>query len=157
MRGSDRTNCVRVEKSRVTYRALTTTIDLQQVVELSAKIWSRSDEDHRVSASLLRAAVRRGGIVIGAFDGPADMVGFVYSIPCFREGRTIQFSCLLGVAPIWRGAGVDYELKRLQRCRALDMDLDLIEWAFDPLEASEADFSLRGLGAVAHTYAENFV
>ena len=51
--------------------------------------------------------------------------------------------------------GVGYELKLLQRERALAMGLDLIEWTYDPLQAMNAHLNFAKLGVVVEEYAEN--
>src|SRR5262249_42895613 len=44
----------------------------------------------------------------------------------------------------------------LQRERALAMGVDLIEWTFDPLQATNAHLNIAKLGAVVEAYEEHF-
>ena len=41
--------------------------------------------------------VKRGGILIGAFDRRDRMVGFAFSIVGFKDGRATQWSHMMGV------------------------------------------------------------
>jgi predicted GNAT superfamily acetyltransferase len=99
--------------------------------------------------------VKRGGILLGAFDEASKMQGFVYSIPAMKEGRPTQWSHMLGVRREVRGTGLGLRLKLEQRIHALALGLDLIEWTFDPLQAVNAHLNLTRLGAVVEEYEEN--
>lgn len=137
----------------VTYRDLATLDDFAAVVELERQIWGPGYDDV-VPEPILTVSVHRGGILIGAF---ADdrMIGFVYSLPGIKHGKPTQWSHMLGVVDEFRQAGVGYQLKLLQRDRALAMGLDLIEWTFDPLQAANAHLNFAKLGVVVEEYLEN--
>jgi len=135
------------------YRDLTTQQEFGAVVDLERRIWGPGYDDV-VPAPILTVTNKRGGILIGAFDG-ARMVGFVYSIPGLQDGKAMQWSHMLGVVDDVRGAGVGRELKLRQRERALAMGLDLIEWTFDPMQALNAHLNFARLGVVADEYEEN--
>ena len=47
------------------------------------------------------------------------MIGFVYSLPGIKDGKPTQWSHMAGVVDEYRSAGVGYQLKLLQRERAL--------------------------------------
>ena len=119
------------------------------VVDLQVEVWGANAEI--VPASVLLVTAKRGGILLGAYDG-ARLVGFVWSIPGWREGQPTQWSHMLGVAPAWRGRGLGETLKRAQRARALALGVELIEWTFDPLQAVNAHLNLHRLGAIASVY-----
>jgi len=143
----------------ITYRDLTTLEETARVVELERVIWGPGYDDV-VPASILTISRMRGGILVGAFDGPdgapADrMIGFVYSLPAIREGKPTQWSHMLGVLDPFRSAGVGRELKLLQRERTLAMGLDLIEWTYDPMQAMNAHLNFTKLGVVVEEYEEN--
>ena len=138
----------------MTYRDLRTLEDYAQVVELERVIWGPGYDDV-VPVSILAISVLRGGILIGAFSG-ARMVGFVYSLPGIKHGKPTQWSHMLGVIDEYRRTGLGLRLKLLQRERALEMGLDLIEWTFDPMQAMNAHFNFAKLGGVVEEYAVNF-
>jgi chorismate synthase len=133
----------------VTLRELHTVDECRQVVAVQEAVWGANSEI--VPASVLLASLKRGGILLGAFDGDR-MTGFVWSMPGWREGQPTQWSHMLGVVPDARGHGIGERLKREQRVRALAAGVDLIEWTFDPLQAPNAHLNLTTLGCVASTY-----
>jgi predicted GNAT superfamily acetyltransferase len=137
----------------ITYRDLITLDELAGVVELERIIWGPGYADV-VPTPILAVTVRRGGILIGAF-ADERMIGFVYSLPGIKYGKPTQWSHMLGVLDEFRNDGVGYQLKLLQRERTLAMDLDLIEWTFDPLQAMNAHLNFAKLGVVVHEYEEN--
>ena len=99
--------------------------------------------------------VKRGGILIGAFD-PADrMVGFAFSIVGVKDGRPTQWSHMMGVVPDHRRSGLGTRLKLAQRERAIAAGFDLMEWTFDPLQALNAHLNFAGLASSADEYVEN--
>lgn len=137
----------------ITYRDLTTLEEFAEVVELERRIWGPGYTDV-VPTPILTVTVHRGGILIGAFAGDR-MIGFVYSLPGIKYGKPTQWSHMLGVVEEFRNDGVGHQLKLLQRERTLAMDLDLIEWTFDPLQALNAHLNFGKLGVVVKEYEEN--
>ena len=135
-------------------RQLNTTDEFRQVVALEREIWGYTDEQDVVPVPILVVTVRRGGILLGAFDG-ATLAGFAYSIPGFRDRRPLQWSHMLGVAESYRGHGLGLRLKAEQRRLTLAMGIDLIEWTFDPMQAQNAHLNFVRLGTVVEDYEEN--
>ncbi len=135
-------------------RPLTTIDDFKRVVELECEIWGYTDAADAVGVPILIVSVKRGGILLGAFDG-GRMVGFVYSLPGLKQGRPMQWSHMLGVIAPYRGAGVGLALKLEQRRLTIGMGLDLIEWTYDPLQAVNAHLNFGRLGVVVDEYALN--
>jgi predicted GNAT superfamily acetyltransferase len=136
-------------------RDLTDLPDLARVVELERVIWGYVNGDDLTPLPLLAATVRRGAILVGAFDEAGNMAGFVYSLPAVHRGRLSQWSHMLGVVPGRRQRGVGRALKLAQRERALAMGADLVEWTFDPLQVVNAHFNFARLGVVAEEYEAN--
>src|SRR3954469_906515 len=128
----------------LSYRDLTTLDEFAHVVELERVIWGPG-YDEVVPVPILAVTVLRGGILIGAFDADR-MIGFVYSLPGIKHGKTMQWSHMLGVLDAYRNAGAGRELKLLQRQRTLAMGLDLIEWTYDPMQAMNAHLNFARLG-----------
>jgi predicted GNAT superfamily acetyltransferase len=146
----------------ITYRDLTTLEDFAVVVDLERDIWGPG-YDEVVPVPILAVSVHSGGILIGAFDdaprtphaaAPA-MIGFVYSLPGIKDGKATQWSHMAGVLPPYQSRGLGYQLKRLQRERALHAGLDLVQWTYDPLQAMNAHFNFAKLGVVVEEYAVN--
>jgi predicted GNAT superfamily acetyltransferase len=127
--------------------------EFRAVERLEGEIWGPID---LVPVPILAVSVKRGAILVGAFDG-ARMAGFVYSFPALRPGasRASHWSHMLGVHPDYRGTGLGRQLKLEQRARALALELDLIEWTFDPLQALNAHLNFARLGVIVEEYEEN--
>jgi len=119
------------------------------VVALQEAVWGRDGEI--VPASLLVVSAKRGGILLGAYEGD-DLAGFVWSMPGWRDGLATHWSHMLAVRPAARGAGLGERLKLAQRERALQAGVELIEWTFDPLQAPNAHLNLHVLGCTAAEY-----
>jgi predicted GNAT superfamily acetyltransferase len=135
-------------------RDLTSLEDCQQVVRLQKDVWGYADGEDVVPVPVLIVSIKRGGILIGAFEGER-LVGFVYSVPALKDGRLTQWSDMLGVTRAARGSGLGLRLKLAQRERALAMGIEIIEWTFDPMQALNAHLNMARLGAIAEEYEEN--
>jgi predicted GNAT superfamily acetyltransferase len=136
-------------------RPLTTLADCRKVADLEKIVWSYADAEDVVPPAVLIVSIKRGGILLGAFDDAGEMKGFVYSIPAIKDGRTIQWSHMLGVTPDVRSGGVGLRLKLAQREQAMRMGIDLIEWTYDPLQALNAHLNFTKLGVVVEEYEED--
>ena len=136
-------------------RPLTTLDDCRKVADLERIVWGYTDAEDVVPPPVLIVSIKRGGILLGAFDEAGDMKGFVYSIPGLKDGRPTQWSHMLGVTPDARNTGLGLRLKLAQRLAALDLGVDLIEWTYDPLQAPNAHLNFARLGCVVEEYEEN--
>jgi predicted GNAT superfamily acetyltransferase len=129
-------------------RRLTTLEDCRKVAALERLVWGYTDAEDVVPPPVLIVSIKRGGILLGAFDDSGEMKGFVFSMPGVKDGRVIQWSHMLGVAPGARDAGVGLSLKLAQRTEALRTGADVIEWTFDPLQAQNAHLNFTRLGVI---------
>jgi predicted GNAT superfamily acetyltransferase len=136
-------------------RPLTTIDECRAVVGLERAIWGYTDAEDLVAPPVLIVSVKRGGILLGAFDDANDMKGFVYSLPSIAQGRLAQWSHMLGVVAAARESGLGRSLKIAQRQAALALGVDLIEWSYDPLQAMNAHLNFARLGVIVEEYAEN--
>jgi predicted GNAT superfamily acetyltransferase len=136
-------------------RPLTTLQECRQVAALEKSVWGYTDAEDVVPPPVLIVSIKRGGILLGAFDDGGSMRGFVYSMPAIKDGRPTQWSHMLGVTPEMRAAGLGARLKLAQRQAALEMGIDLIEWTYDPLQAANAHLNFAKLGIVVEEYEEN--
>ena len=136
-------------------RPLTTLDECRMVVALEKDVWGYTDAEDVVPAPVLIVTIKRGGILLGAFDEAGAMTGFVYSIPGLKHGRPMQWSHMLGVMAASRSANLGTRLKLAQRDATLAMGLDLIEWTYDPLQAMNAHLNFAKLGVVVEEYEEN--
>src|SRR5436189_2393800 len=136
-------------------RELTTLDDCRQVAALERTVWGYPDAEDVVPPPVLIVSIKRGGILLGAFDEAGALKGFVYSMPGIKHGALMQWSHMLGVTADARNTGLGAELKLAQRQRALAMGIDLIEWTFDPLQAPNAHLNFSKLGVVVEEYEED--
>jgi predicted GNAT superfamily acetyltransferase len=139
----------------VTLRDLHDIDDYRKVIDLEREIWNYTDMVDVVTLPVFIITVKRGAILIGAFDAAERMIGFVYSIVGVKHGKAMQWSHMAGVLPEYRSRGVGRELKLAQRERAIANGFDLIEWTFDPLQAANAHLNFAKLGVVSDEYAVN--
>lgn len=138
-----------------TIRRLTTLEECFRVVALEKEVWGYTDYEDVVPAAILMISVKRGGVLLGAFDEAGRMVGFAYALAAMKDGQPSQWSHMLGVLPEARDAGLGAELKRVQRRIALQMGITLIEWTYDPMQALNAHLNFAKLGVVAEEYLDN--
>lgn len=128
--------------------------EFEEVVRLQREIWGFDDVE-LLPFRLFVVADKIGGQMLGAFDG-SKMVAFCICIPGLKPGGKFYLhSHMLGVLPEYRNTGLGRQLKWKQREYALERDVDLIEWTFDPLEIKNAFFNIERLGATARRYTHN--
>lgn len=140
--------------SSISIRNLTTYEEFKQVLDLERQVWGFSDPYDMVPPVVFTITVKRGAILLGAFDERDRMIGFCYSLVGMKAGKVLQWSHMTGVLPEYRG-GLGLRLKLAQRERALALGYDLIEWTFDPLQAMNAHLNMAKLGCVAEEYHRN--
>ena len=104
---------------------------------------------------VMTALAHSGNVPLGAYDGER-IVGFVLGWAGVDEGGLHVHSHMLAALPERRHRGVGYALKLGQRAQALDQDIHVARWTFDPLVARNAWFNLGKLGAVADRFGRAF-
>jgi predicted GNAT superfamily acetyltransferase len=129
--------------------------DYRAVVDLERAIWGYTDSGDLVTVPVFIITVKRGGILLGAFDAEDRMIGFAFSIVGIKNGRPTQWSHMMGVLPEHRRTGLGRALKLAQRERALSAGFDLMEWTFDPLQALNAHLNFAKLGVICEEYVQN--
>jgi predicted GNAT superfamily acetyltransferase len=115
-------------------------------VELQRRIWAYAAID-TVPDQVFIVAKKTGGQVITAYDGDKP-VGFALAFAAMREGLIYLHSHMVGVVEEYQNRGVGRLLKLAQREDALEREIDLIEWTFDPLQLKNAHFNIERLGAI---------
>jgi predicted GNAT superfamily acetyltransferase len=135
-------------------RDLHTLDEFRTVVQLEQEIWGYTDPGDIITVPVFIITLKRGGILIGAFDGPR-MVGFAFSLVGVKSGRPTQWSHMMGVLSDYRRTGLGRTLKLAQRERAVAAGFELMEWTFDPLQALNAHLNFAKLGVVCDEYVRN--
>ena len=141
--------------SELRFRDLHSADEFRQVMDLEQQVWGFTDLNDMVTLPVFTITVKRGAILIGAYDAANRMVGFVYSIVGMKPGQVLQWSHMLGVLSEYRNSGLGRALKLAQRDRALAQGYELIEWTYDPLQAMNAHLNFTKLGVVAEEYHRN--
>ena len=127
---------------------------LEACALLQVEVWG-FDKLDVVSLSMLASCQRYGGVLLGAFEQAATLIGFVFSLPALLSGRSIQHSHMLAVHSRYRDRGVGVSLKMAQHQRTLELGQGLITWTFDPLESKNGHLNLNKLSAVVKRYSVN--
>jgi predicted GNAT superfamily acetyltransferase len=127
--------------------------EFKACVALQKEVWNFDDAD-LVPLRIFVVSQKIGGQIIGAFDDK-ELIGFAFSIPGERGGRSYLHSHMLAVRGTWRNFGLGRRLKLAQRDDAIQKGFELIEWTFDPLEIKNAHLNLVRLGAIARRYSVN--
>ncbi len=137
----------------VTLRNCTELDEYRACVALQKEVWGFADNE-LVPVRIFSLAPKIGGQVIGAWDS-GTLVGFAFSIPGTRNGRSYLHSHMLGVKSDYRNTGLGRRIKLFQRQDAIAQGYQLMEWTFDPLEIKNSYFNLERLGAIARRYNIN--
>jgi len=116
-----------------------------------------------VPAHLLITAQHYGGVMLGAFTPDDEMIGFVFGFTGVADDqrfpemdqRIVHCSHMMGVLPAYRGQAVGYRLKCAQREAALQQNMRVMVWTYDPLLCVNATLNIARLGGVCRTYLPN--
>ncbi len=138
----------------VEIRPLEAVAELRAVEGLQQAVWGMPDREV-VPCHQLLAAVRNGGVVLGAFS-EGRLVGFCYAFVGWREGERVLHSHMTAVLPGLQDRDVGYRLKLAQREWALAQGYRRVVWTFDPLQSRNAYFNLHKLGARSERYEVNY-
>jgi predicted GNAT superfamily acetyltransferase len=117
--------------------------------------WGLRDEGYIVPLATMVGAQLHGGLVLGAFLPDGTAAGLSFGFLGRVDGRVGLYSQLTGVIPAYQSRGLGEALKRAQFDWARAEGLALVAWAFDPLQAGNAHFNLRRLGARVRQYVDN--
>ncbi|MEQ1765100.1 MAG: GNAT family N-acetyltransferase [Pyrinomonadaceae bacterium] len=135
-------------------RECTTLAELAECVDLQREVFALPE----VELSPVRHFVvtrNAGGFTLGAYDGDR-LAGYVLSVPAFLRGEKAFYSHMTGVRKEYQSTGIGRRLKWAQRERALELDVKVIKWTFEPVKARNGYFNLEKLGAIVTEYERNF-
>lgn len=124
--------------------------DMRLIQRLEQEVWGINP----IPTHQTYTASKNGGLVLGAFDNK-ELIGFSYSFPGFKNGKSYLCSHMLGVHPSYQLLGIGKLLKDEQLKLAKEIGYDLITWTFDPLESRNAYLNMTKLYGICNTYLEN--
>lgn len=137
----------------VSLRALTTLDDADRILDVMIATWG---EHQLLPREVIHALGVSGNVPWGALDGDR-LIGYVLGWTGVDPDEGLHtHSHMLAALPDRRHRGVGYALKLAQRAQALEQDIHVVRWTFDPLVARNAYFNLWKLGAVADRFHRNF-
>lgn len=151
-------------RAGVVVRAVQAIDDLERVREVLDATWPLPGGGTVMETNLIRAIEHSGGYVAAALDptdphGPAvgAAVAFLGRHPSDGAGWTTHLhSHAAAVRAGWRDRHVGSALKLHQRAWALEHEVPVITWTFDPLVRRNARFNLVKLGAEVAEYLPDF-
>jgi predicted GNAT superfamily acetyltransferase len=146
---------VRIVNDEITIRRASTIADYRACQDAQRLTWGIDEDGYLIPVATMVGANLHGGLVLGAFLESGEAVALSFAFLGQVEGRHCLYSQLTGVVPRYQSRGLGYEIKLLQREIARSAGLDRIVWAFDPLQAGNANFNLARLGATAHHFIAN--
>lgn len=137
----------------ISYRAVTDVADMEAASHLEALIWGW-DAQFASPTNVMRVTALKGGLVLCAYHHD-EMVGMSWALPAVAEGKLILWSHVAGILPVYRRLGIGAGIKWAQREWALANGYTQIRWTFDPMQAGNANFNIRRLGATTYKIMEN--
>ena len=143
-------------KPTFSIRACETFEDYSACINLQRTVWQFSDLDITPLRSFV-ITKRSGGMTLGAFDETGCLLGFAHALAAFdARKQPYYYSHMLAVEPELQNAGIGAKLKLAQRDHALQRDVGLVGWTFDPLMSRNAYLNIVKLGAVVRRYYPNY-
>lgn len=157
---------------RISVRLAHSLDDMNRVLAVADEVWG-PPAGAMVSPDFLMALAHTGGYValaeLSADDsttagtslahstiGPSFGIGASFGFLARHNGDLGLHSHITGVIARYQHLGIGYLIKQHQRSWAIDHDLGVITWTFDPLVRRNGWFNLHRLGATAEEYHVNF-
>ncbi|HEU5116048.1 MAG TPA: hypothetical protein VFT74_05160 [Isosphaeraceae bacterium] len=138
--------------SEITIRPAASPEEYRACQEAQRRAWGLADENYVVPVATMIGAQLHGGLVLGAFLENGQAVGVSFAFLGRVGGRLCLYSQLTGIVPGYQDQGLGTQIKLAQRDFALNQQIEVIAWAFDPLQGGNARFNLDKLGATASHY-----
>ena len=144
----------RKDEIKVSVGPFRNSADYKACVDIQQEALGYNDIDF-IPVSMLIAASRAGGILLGAYSGLGEMIGFTFSILGLRNGKTVQHCCLLATKAAYKNFDIGFKLQAALRKETLKRKITCVTCAFDPMQPLHSYFFLGKLGFRAGDYEEN--
>jgi predicted GNAT superfamily acetyltransferase len=123
---------------------------------MQKEVWQFADLDITPLRSFV-ITLHSGGFTLGAFDREETLLGFAHALAAFDErNQPYYYSHMLAVTESIQNGGIGAKLKLAQRDYALECNVPLLTWTFDPLQSRNAYLNLIKLGGVVRKYEVNY-
>ena len=126
----------------------------ERLTELDAlyrRVFGLAPTDSGMNPRLLVALVRCGGHIVGAFAGD-ELVGYGLALLARDDDGLFHYSQTVAVDAAYRGQGVGRAVKFEQRAVSLAAGVEILRWAYDPVQARNAHLNLDVLGGEVRTF-----
>ncbi|MGC8663858.1 MAG: hypothetical protein ACP5SF_05045 [Thermoplasmata archaeon] len=127
--------------------------DIRKGLEVIKDAWGATDI-LTIMKDLLTGIRSNGGLVLLAYEGD-EIVGISFAFIGYKKNFMYLYSHMTGIKNLYKYKNLGLELKKKQRQWALEHNLELISWTFDPLQGLNSNFNLRKLGAFSRCYRRN--
>jgi predicted GNAT superfamily acetyltransferase len=139
----------------ITIQSVNTIEECRLVGDLQQRIWDSADIDV-VPDHLMITIAKESGMVLLVYDETNQPIGFVLAFLGLYDDHQLKLvSHQVGVLPEYQDKNWGYQIKLAQRDLAIQRNIDLISWTFDPLQSRNARLNLHKLGAVCNAYFDN--
>jgi len=139
----------------ITIQPITTIDECRMIEQLQKEIWFAAELEV-IPDHLLITIAKENGMVLLARDEQANPIGFAIGfLSKTRDNQLKLASHTVGILPATQNKQVGYQIKLTQRNLALQQDIKLITWTYDPLQTRNARLNLHKLGAIGNIYLPN--
>jgi predicted GNAT superfamily acetyltransferase len=127
--------------------------DSDSINEIEIATWG---EEQELGTEIVRALQLSGNVPWGALEPDGTLVGYVLGFAGVDGEGLHVHSHMLATLAHRRSRGVGFALKLAQRAQALDQEIHVVRWTFDPLIARNAYFNIVKLEASCDRFERNF-
>lgn len=144
--------------SSVTIKPVKSEEEFGRCQDILIEVWELQNggQGNIIPTRLFKVTHNYGGVVLAAYNLEGEVVAFAWAFPALDAGGNLfLFSDTLAVLPEYRDQGIGSRLKFAQRDWALQRNISVIRWTYDPLEARNGFLNIARLGSSACTYKRN--
>ncbi len=142
-----------MELPTYTIRLCSSLEDFAACLQMQREVWQFADLDITPLRSFI-ITKNSGGFTLGAFSNTDEkLLGFAHALAAFDDkSKPYYYSHMLAVDPALQNSGLGLKLKFAQRDFALQHEIELMVWTFDPLQSRNAHLNINKLGGVVRKY-----
>jgi predicted GNAT superfamily acetyltransferase len=127
----------------------------QTTARLISEVWEVDASRPPVAPEMIRSLAVSHNYAVAAFKDGEQIGTALGMLGLYGPGLHLH-SYLAGVRERYRSSSIGFAMKQHQRAWALERDIPVVAWTFDPLVRRNAFFNLIKLGAEASQYHPDF-